>query len=90
MLYLSLLNKKTEDKMSTDLIQVYTGSIVEAKFLVEILNENNITAILRDTLEESVIAGWGSGSPEDSALIFVENALAEKALKVINDYLQAR
>jgi hypothetical protein len=76
--------------MSTDLIRVYTGSIVEAKFLVGMLRENNITAILRDTIEESVIAGWGSGSPEDSALIFVENALAEKALKIINDYFKAR
>lgn len=76
--------------MSTDLIRVYTGSIVEAKFLVGMLRENNITAILRDTIEESVIAGWGSGSPEDSALVFVENALAEKALKIINDYFKAR
>ncbi len=76
--------------MSTDLIRVYTGSIVEAKFLVGMLRENNITAILRDTIEESIIAGWGSGSPEDSALIFVENALAEKALKIINDYFKAR
>jgi hypothetical protein len=57
---------------------------------VEVLQENKIGAILRDTLEESVIAGWGSGSPEDSALIFVEQAFAEKAIKVINDYFETR
>ncbi|MBW7846808.1 MAG: DUF2007 domain-containing protein [Bacteroidales bacterium] len=76
--------------MSQDLVQVYTGSIVEANFIKEILAENNISSILRDTLEESVIAGWGSGSPEDSALIFVENAFAEKATQVINDYMASR
>lgn len=76
--------------MSTDLVQVYTGSIVEANFLVEVLQENKIGSILRDTLEESVIAGWGSGSPEDSAMIFVEQAFAEQAIKVINDYLETR
>ncbi len=72
--------------MTQDLALVYTGSIVEATFICEILNESGIVTILRDTLEESVIAGWASGSPEDSALIFVENTLAEKAQKIINDY----
>lgn len=76
--------------MNQDLIQVYTGSIVEANFINEILKENGIGSILRDTLNESIIAGWGSGSPEDSALIFVENEMSAKAKKIIEDYLQTR
>ncbi len=76
--------------MNQDLIQVYTGSIVEANFINEILKENGVGSILRDTLNESIIAGWGSGSPEDSALIFVENEMSAKAMKIIEDYLQTR
>ncbi len=76
--------------MNQDLIQVYTGSIVEANFINEILKENGVGSILRDTLNESIIAGWGSGSPEDSALIFVENEMSAKAKKIIEDYLQTR
>ncbi|KAF0129519.1 MAG: hypothetical protein FD155_2442 [Bacteroidetes bacterium] len=76
--------------MQAELIQVYTGSIVEATFLKELLEEQQIGSILRDTLGESVIAGWGQGSPEDSALIFVEEEFAEKAHKVIKDYFETR
>ncbi|MBP6977187.1 MAG: DUF2007 domain-containing protein [Bacteroidales bacterium] len=67
---------------------VYTGSIVEATYLMELLQENGIEAMLRNTLEESVIAGWASGSPEDAALIFVTENHYDLALKIINEYLQ--
>jgi len=76
--------------MSSELQNVYTGSIVEASYLVELLEENNINCILRDTLGESVIAGWGSGSPEDSAIIQVETVHAENAMKIIEEYFSKR
>ncbi len=76
--------------MSNELQNVYTGSIVEARYLVDLLQENNIGSILRDTLSESVIAGWGSGSPEDSAIIQVEASFAEKAVKIIEEYFNKR
>lgn len=68
--------------------RVYTGSIVEANYLLELLRENGIEAMLRNTLEESIIAGWASGSPEDSALIYVTENHYDLALKIINEYLQ--
>ncbi|HOI31782.1 MAG: DUF2007 domain-containing protein [Bacteroidales bacterium] len=76
--------------MSEDLKLVYTGSIIEAGYLAELLEENNLTSILRDSLSESVIAGWVSGSPEDSARLYVETAHAERAKKIIDDYLESR
>lgn len=76
--------------MQEDLVRVYTGSIVEATFLKELLEENQIGSILRDTLNESVIAGWGSGSPEDAALLYVEQDLAVKAITIINEYMASR
>ena len=66
--------------------RVYTGSIVEATYLIELLQENGIEAMLRNTLEESIIAGWASGAPEDSALIYVTENHYEQALNIIQEY----
>ncbi|HOW26002.1 MAG TPA: DUF2007 domain-containing protein [Bacteroidales bacterium] len=66
--------------------RVYTGSIVEATYLMELLQENGIEAMLRNTLEESIIAGWASGAPEDSALIYVTENHYEQALNIIQEY----
>lgn len=72
------------------LISVYTGSIVEANFLVELLEKNGIDSILRDSLSESVIAGWASGSPEFSARIFVEVEDTTRAKAVLKNYFETR
>lgn len=74
--------------MSEDLVQVYTGSIVEATYLKEMLLENGIGSIMRDTLNESLMAGWGSGSPENSVILLVESALAEEAKNLIDQYFE--
>lgn len=76
--------------MNNEITDVYTGSIVEAKYLVKLLEENQIGCRLRDTLGESVIAGWGSGSPEDAAIVQVETSMAEKAKKIIQAYFENR
>ena len=76
--------------MSEDLKLVYTGSIIEAGYLAELLEENNLTSILRGSLSESVIAGWASGSPEDAARLYVETAHAEAAKMLIEGYLKSR
>jgi len=86
--YISINKKNTA--MSGEITNIYTGSIVEARFLVELLNEHNIGCRLRDTISESVIAGWGSGSPEDSAIIQVETDRAEEAKKIIETYFKNR
>ncbi len=67
--------------------RIYTGSIVEAEFLMEVLRENGIEGMLRNTLEESIIAGWASGAPEDSALIYVTESNYDKAIGIIREYL---
>jgi hypothetical protein len=73
-----------------DVKLVFTGSAIEASFIAEILDENGISFIFRDTLDESIIAGWASGSPEDSGLIYVEGEDFEKAKEVITNYLSTR
>ena len=76
--------------MSREITTVYTGSIVEARFLTELLEENQISCRLRDSFGESVIAGWGSGSSDNAARIEVETSNAEKAKELIEAYLNSR
>jgi hypothetical protein len=73
-----------------DLKRVFTGSLVEANFIASLLEENGIGALVRDTLNESIIAGWASGSPEDAGLVFVSESHAEKAAALIKDYLKKK
>jgi hypothetical protein len=76
--------------MSEDIQLVYTGSMIEANFIVELLDENNIGSILRDSMSESLVAGWASGSQEDAAQIYVEADMAKEAKSLIEDYLRSR
>lgn len=69
-----------------DLKLVFTGSFLEAQFIGGLLEDNGIGALVRNTLEESVIAGWASGSPEDSGLVFVAEYHEEQAKALIREY----
>jgi hypothetical protein len=75
--------------ISSDLTLVYTGSRVEGLYLEELLKENGIGTFKKDTLEESVIAGWANGAPEDAVLLYVEPQNAEKAKKILDDYFNS-
>jgi hypothetical protein len=76
--------------MSEDIKLVYTGSRVEGMFLCELLEENDIGVIYRDTLSSSVQAGWADGSPEDTVRIFVEPFNFEKAKGILEEYFSDR
>ena len=80
----------SEKKDEENLTRVYTGSVVEAKFIASLLEENNIGALVRNTLEESIIAGWASGSSEDAGLVFVAKYHEKQAKALIEDYLKSK
>jgi hypothetical protein len=76
--------------MAEDIKLVYTGSRVEGMFLKEMLEENEIGVIYRDTLSSSVQAGWADGSPEDTIRLFVEPFNLEKAKSLLEVYFKER
>ncbi|MFO8130397.1 MAG: DUF2007 domain-containing protein [Bacteroidales bacterium] len=69
-----------------DLKLVYTGSSINANYVKSILEENGIGALVRNTLSESLKAGWVSGAQGDSSRVFVSEENLEKALKIVEDY----
>ncbi len=76
--------------MSEEIKLVYTGSRAEGMWIKEILEEEKIGAIFRDTLSSSIQAGWADGSPEDAVRIFVEVDNYEKAKNIIEAYFENR
>jgi hypothetical protein len=77
-------------KDKEELKLVFTGSVVEASFLQSMLEENGIGALVRDTLHESVVAGWASGSPDDAGLLFVSESHENEAKRLIDEYLRSK
>lgn len=76
--------------MSEDIKLVYRGSRAEGLWLTEILKEEGIGAILKDTLSSSVQAGWADGYPENAVKIFVESFNYDKGKKIIDTYFKNR
>ncbi|MBC8319349.1 MAG: DUF2007 domain-containing protein [Bacteroidetes bacterium] len=76
--------------MADDLKLIYTGSRVESLYLVEILEENGIGVMRRDTLSASVQAGWADGSPEDAVRLFVTSEMYDEARNILDDYFKSR
>lgn len=76
--------------MNDELVKIYTGSSIEASYLIELLKDNEIEFVLRDSLKESIIAGWASGSPENSATIYVNAENTDRAKEIIKTYFETR
>lgn len=71
------------------LTRVFTGSLVDAEYLKYILEENGIGALIKNSMKESLIAGWVSAVPEDAARLFVAEKNKSKAEKLITAYLES-
>jgi hypothetical protein len=67
---------------------VFTGSVLEANFIKSLLEESGIGAMVRNTMGESLVAGWVSGGPDDSGLVYVIEGHEEEAKKIIEEYLK--
>ncbi len=72
-----------------DLKNVFTGSNVDANFVKSMLEESGIGALVRNTLRESLVAGWVSGAPEDSSRVFVTENHYDKAMEIVSKYLDS-
>jgi hypothetical protein len=73
-----------------DLKCVFTGSVLEADFIKSLLEENGIGAMVRNTLGESLVAGWASGAPDDAGLVYVIENHEEEAKKIIEEYFKTK
>lgn len=74
--------------MKNNLVDIFIGSDIEANFIASLLIDNQIKCIVQNILEESLSAGWVSGSIYNSSIIRVEIEDAEKSKQIIDEYLK--
>ena len=66
-----------------ELIHIYSGSFLNAQFVANVLDENNIKCMVKDDYQNSIIAGWVSPGSENSVRVFVAKKDVETAKEVI-------
>ena len=68
-----------------ELIHIYSGSFLNAQFVANVLDENNIKCMVKDDYQNSIIAGWVSPGSENSVRVFVAQKDVEAAKEVIKN-----
>lgn len=66
------------------LIHIYSGSFLNAQFIANVLDENNIKYLVKDDYQNSIIAGWVSPGSENSIRVFVAKKDVEAAKEIIH------
>ena len=66
-----------------ELIHIYSGSFLNAQFISNVLDENNIKYMVKDDYQNSIIASWVSPGSENSIRVFVSKKDVEAAKEVI-------
>lgn len=62
--------------------RVYTGSVIEAEYIVELLEESNIGAMVKNPMDETIPMGL----PESAVQVFVAEHDFAKAVQIIEQY----
>lgn len=75
--------------MKNDLVNIFIGSDIEANYIAALLIDNQIKCVVQNTLEESLSAGWVSGSAYNSTILSVEIDDAEKSMQIIDEYFSS-
>ena len=68
-----------------ELIHIFTGSFLNAQFIANVLDENNIKCMVKDDYQNSIIAGWVSPGSENSIRVFVAKKDVKAAKEVIKN-----
>ena len=71
--------------VTNELIHIYSGSFLNAQFVANVLDENNIKCMVKDDYQNSIIAGWVSPGSENSVRVFVAKKDVEAAKEAIKN-----
>lgn len=76
--------------MNDKITQVYSGTMVEAEFVAQIMSDNGIEYLIRDLERESRIAGWVADIiPQKQCALFVFERDRDKAMSLIKEISEA-
>lgn len=74
--------------MENNLTEIFIGSEIETNYISSILSENNIDYIIENRFNQSLAAGWVSGSTYNGCIVKVNIEDSDKAEQLIKDYLE--
>ena len=74
--------------MENNLIEIFIGSEIETNYISSILSENNIDHIVENRFNQSLTAGWVSGSAYNGCIVKVNIEDSDKAHQLLREYLE--
>jgi len=81
MLYIYKKFERTMDNLNLDC--VFVGTTLNARYLKDVLHQNEIESIVRDFLVESSMAGFAAASTYNAAKVFVDEKDYERAEEIV-------
>jgi len=72
-----------------DLTLLYSGTEINANVLKEILEDNDIGALIKNDMKSGLTAGFGGGYIEAEASLFVTEKNLEKAKILLKQFLES-
>ena len=72
-----------------NLKRLYTGSEININVLKEILDDNQVTSLVKHDMKSGLTAGFGGGYAEAEASLFVFEENLEKAKEILKEFLDS-
>ena len=72
--------------MDKDLILLFTGSEIDASVLKEVLEDNQIAALIRNDMNSGLAAGFGGSLSVFAAKVLVAEKDLESAKKILAEF----
>ena len=66
---------------------VFIGTDIEANYIAAMLQDENIPCIVRNNFQSSITTGWADGNSDQSTELLVNAEDFEKAMKIVDSYL---
>ena len=66
---------------------IFLGTDIEANYIAAMLQDENIPCIVRNNFQSSITVGWADGNSYQSTELLVNAEDVEKAMKVVDTYL---
>ena len=76
--------------MSDEIVHLYTSTALNASYLEVILKDNEIGVLIKNALRSGMSAGFGGGSPENAAQVYVQKDDFEKAKVLLDEFLKSK
>jgi hypothetical protein len=73
-----------------DLFEVYSGSTTDASFIKNYLEGRGVKTTIKNSAEESLLAGWEESNGIIGTQIFVAADDYERAEKLVREYMESR